>query len=251
MLLDDNYELLQENTISILKNYPRFLTILKAIAGCFNNAQEGFNYLCENTSLNTAEGIWLDYIGWLVGQIRSEYIDTDRYFCVNQTGVDENDNPIGDVNASKFFYFPNSIISGNDNTNLSDGVFKNQIIAKIAYNVSGGTREDLIKIIKPLVNANNVIIQKVYSDGELVPMVLKITLFGEDILTNNIVERILSVLPDGVGLYENDVIIYNSISYDDIERRINEIVEMTNIGGVPSGYGYVQIDEDLDEILEI
>ena len=232
-----------------------------------------------------------------------EYIDTDKYFCVNTTqkvtyykwtnngenvytqkaeplvndGVsrsdmqsvglvtDYNNNSItvslfdettktytangteklttGDVNSSKFFYFPNSV--NNSSSSLSDELFRGQIKAKIAYNVSKGTREDLIKINKYLVNADKVIIEK------QTPMVLKITLYGERILKVNIVERILSVLPDGVGLYNNDVIIYDNMTYEEIERQINEIVEMTNISEPDPEYTYIDIDEDLDDILEI
>ena len=149
----------------------------------------------------------------------------------------------GDINSSKFFYFPNS--TNNSSSSLSDDLFRGQIKAKIAYNVSKGTREDLIKIIKYLVNADNVIIQRTS------PMVLKISLYGERILKVNIVDRILSVLPDGVGLYNNDVTIYDNMTYEEIERQINEIVEMTNISEPDPEYTYIDIDEDLDDILEI
>jgi len=193
--------------------------------------------------VDEAEGVWLDYIGWLVGEIRGEYVNTSKYFCANQTGTDEFGNPTGDINKSKFFYF-SSLTAGN-NSDLSDELFRKQIKAKILYNNSNGTREDLIKIIKLLLNADKVIIE------QKSPMVLKISLYGENILTVNMVNRVLQVLPQGVGLYENDITTYGNMTYEEIERRVNEIVEMTNISEPDPNYEYEDIDYDLDEILEI
>ena len=52
MVLEDNYDLLKQNTISILKNYPRFLALLKVFSKRFDSLQDCFNYLCENTNLS-------------------------------------------------------------------------------------------------------------------------------------------------------------------------------------------------------
>ena len=226
-------KLMQQYSISQFRNIPEYVKICEAFTVGLGTIQDTVDYLSDVFNLDKATGIWLDYVGWLVGETRGEYIDTDKYFCANAE----------DVNVSKFFYFPNSV--NNSSSSLSDDLFRGQIKAKIAYNVSKGTREDLIKIIKYLVNADNVIIQRIS------PMVLKISLYGERILKVNIVERILSVLPDGVGLYNNDVIIYDNMTYEEIERQINEIVEMTNISEPDPESTYIEIDEDLDDILEI
>ena len=296
-------KLMQQYSISQFRNISEYVKICEAFTVGLGTIQDTVDYLSDVFNLDKATGIWLDYVGWLVGETRGEYIDTDKYFCVNTTqkityykwtnngenvytqkaeplvndGVsrsdmqsvglvtDYNNNSItvslfdettktytangteelstGDINSSKFFYFPNS--TNNSSSSLSDDLFRGQIKAKIAYNVSKGTREDLIKIIKYLVNADNVIIQRTS------PMVLKISLYGERILKVNIVDRILSVLPDGVGLYNNDVTIYDNMTYEEIERQINEIVEMTNISEPDPEYTYIDIDEDLDDILEI
>ena len=226
-------KLMQQYSISQFRNIPEYVKICEAFTVGLGTIQDTVDYLSDVFNLDKTTGIWLDYIGALVGETRSEYINLDDYFCVN----------VEDVNAPKFFYFPNSI--NNSSSSLSDELFRGQIKAKIAYNVSKGTREDLIKIIKYLVNADKVIIQK------QTPMLLKISLYGERIITNNIIERVLNVLPDGVGLYQNDITIYSNLPYEDIERRINEIVEMTNISEPDPNYEYIDIDEDLDEILEI
>ena len=226
-------KLMQQYSISQFRNIPEYVKICEAFTVGLGTIQDTVDYLSDVFNLDKTTGIWLDYVGWLVGDTRGEYIDTDKYFCVNAE----------DVNVSKFFYFPNSV--NNSSSSLSDELFRGQIKAKIAYNVSKGTREDLIKIIKYLVNADRVIVQKQS------PMILRISLYGERILKVNIVERILSVLPDGVGLYNNDVIIYDNMTYEEIERQINEIVEMTNISEPDPEYTYIDIDEDLDDILEI
>ena len=226
-------KLMQQYSISQFRNIPEYVKICEAFTVGLGTIQDTVDYLSDVFNLDKTTGIWLDYVGWLVGDTRGEYIDTDKYFCVNAE----------DVNVSKFFYFPNSI--NNSSSSLSDELFRGQIKAKIAYNVSKGTREDLIKIIKYLVNADRVIVQKQS------PMILRISLYGERILKTNIVERVLKVLPDGVGLYNNDITIYDNMSYENIERRINEIVEMTNISEPDPEYTYIEIDEDLDDILEI
>ena len=226
-------KLMQQYSISQFRNIPEYVKICEAFTVGLGTIQDTVDYLSDVFNLDKATGIWLDYIGALVGEVRGEYIDTDKYFCVNAE----------DVNVPKFFYFPNSINNGS--SSLSDDLFRGQIKAKIAYNVSKGTREDLIKIIKYLVNADRVIIEK------KAPMVLDISLYGENILKNNIVQRVLNILPNGVGLYGNDITIYDNISYEDIERQINEIVEMTNISEPDLDYEYDDIDNDLDDILEI
>lgn len=223
-----------EYSISQFRTIPEYEKICEAFTVGLGTIQDTVDYLSNMFDIDTAEGVWLDYIGWLVGEVRGEYIDTDKYFCVNAE----------DVNVDKFFYFPNISANNNANSNLSDDLFRGQIKAKIAYNHSNGTREDLITIIKYLVNADKVIIEK------KAPMLLDIGIYGENVIKANIDERIESILPNGVGLYD-DVTVYDTMTYEDIERRINEIVEMTNISEPDPNYEYADIDNDLDDILEI
>lgn len=233
---------LLQYSLSQFRNIPEYVAICEAIAKGMGTIQDGVDYLSDMIDIDKAEGVWLDYIGWLVGAYRGEYIDTDKYFCVNQTGIDEFGNPTGDVNKSKFFYFPNSSIGGSGTT-LSDDLFRGQIKAKIAYNNSKGTREDLIKIIKLLVNADHVIMTKV------APMQLSILLYGDNILTQNMRERIDSVLPNGISLVaEPDIL---EISYTDIEKAVNEVLELDYISPLDQDYTYELINDDLNEILEI
>jgi hypothetical protein len=265
----ETYELdkkMLEYSISQFRAIPEYVKLCEAFAVGLESIQSGVDYLSDMIDKDKAEGVWLDYIGILVGQKRSEYVDTDKCFCVNKTDTQifyqwvnngeyvytEEETPliddevvnsqteligkvisysndtitvsipmdeipehneektyslngtralnIGDVNKSKFFYFPNSSINSSVTT-LSDELFQGQINAKIAYNISNGTREDNIRIIKPLVNATKVVIENVS------PMELKITVYGKNVITNNIKERIESVLAPGVGVYGEVIVI--------------------------------------------
>lgn len=249
----ETYELdkkMLEYSISQFRNIPEYVKICEAFCVGLGSIQNSVDYLSDMIDKDKAQGVWLDYIGWLVGNIREEYIDTSKFFCVNETHT-VNGEPAGDINVSKFFYFPRLSSEGGVSTNLSDELFKEQIDAKIFYNISNGTREDNIRIIKKLVNADKVIIQN-YADKplELQPMELEISVYGDNILSQNIKSRIESVLANGVSIH-GDVNIYENLSYETIESMVNEIVEMNNISEVDPDYTYVYIDDDLDEILEI
>ena len=184
MELEDNYSLLQDNTISILRNYPRFLTLLKAISNRFNSLQDCINYLCENMSIETAEGIWLDYLAWLVGTNRETY-DILNFFCVNAPHL----------NVEKLFYFEG--ITPDSKGSLQDVLLKKRIRAKIGYNTSRATRNENIRIIQGIFNAEKVVITKVE------PMLLDITLYGDEIIYPSIESirgSIENILGCGVGV---------------------------------------------------
>lgn len=162
MELEDNYNLLQDNVISVLRNFPRFLTLLKCIAPRLDNLQDIANYMCENTKLDKAEGIWLDYIAWLVGTTRKTY-DITQYFCVNALHL----------NVEKLFYFEG--ISSLDRGSLQDIYLRRRIYAKIAYNTSNATRNENIKIIEGMVNADKVVITRPSV------MQLDVTIYGDNL----------------------------------------------------------------------
>lgn len=195
MELENNYSLLQDNTISILKNYPRFLTLLKVIANRLDSLQNCANYMCENTRLETAEGIWLDYLAWLVGTTR-ETFDITQFFCVN----------VAHLNVSKLFYFEG--ISSTSKGNLQDLYLRKRIRGKIAYNTSRATRNENIKIMQNIFNADKVVI----SVAE--PMLLDITLYGDDIIYPSIAslrDTITNIIGCGVGLRNLDIQPSNTI----------------------------------------
>ena len=80
-------------------------------------------------------------------------------------------------------------------------------------------------------------------------MQLSILLYGDNILTQNMRERIDSVLPNGVSLVADPDIL--EISYTDIEKAVNEVLELDYISPLDQDYTYELINDDLNEILEI
>lgn len=172
-----------EYSISEFRNIPEYVKICEAFCVGLATIQSGVDYLSDMVDLDKAEGIWLDYIGWLVGVKRNEITDTGLFFSVNAE----------DVNEEKYFWFANSIQS--NSTNLSDEYYRSLIKAKIGYNTSNCTREENIKNIKNFTFANHVIIDNVE------PMVLDITLYGDNILNmQDMRTQIEKLLGDGVGI---------------------------------------------------
>jgi len=181
----DYYTNLQQFIISQFRNNVGVLQILKAISLQFENKQIIINYLSNCLNIDKAEGIFLDYIGWLVGTSRS-YFDITPYFKANSK----------DVNVTKYLWFENP------QTNfifpkgsLIDNFFRLRIKAKIASNTSKGTRDENITIIKKMTFANNVIITQAS------PMILDIELIGNNIFTGSTLKTdIESVLGQGIGI---------------------------------------------------
>lgn len=178
----DLYKNIQYHAISQLRQNKDYLNLCEVIAKQYDNIKVVSQYILNNLDIDIASGIWLDYIGWLVGSTRG-YFDITRFFCINGEHV----------NAEKYFYFPNQTVNGE--TSLTDDLFRNRIRAKIAYNTSRATRRENKYIIKNLVNAERVIIKRVE------PMLLDITLIGDSINENFATrENIEQILGDGVGL---------------------------------------------------
>lgn len=178
----DLYKNIQYYAISQLRQNKDYLNLCEVIAKQYDNIKVVSQYILNNLDIDIASGVWLDYIGWLVGSTRG-YFDITKFFCVNGEHV----------NAEKYFYFPSQTVNGE--TSLTDDLFRNRIRAKIAYNTSRATRRENKYIIKNLVNAERVIIKRVE------PMLLDITLIGDAINENFATrENIEQILGDGVGL---------------------------------------------------
>lgn len=187
---------LLQYSLSQFRNIPEYVAMCEAIAKGMSTVQDCVDYLSDMIDIDKAEGVWLDYIGALVGEYRTEKIDIDKYFCVNAE----------DVNEEKYFYFPSLSFSGRG-SKISDDLFRNKIKAKIAYNISKGTKEDMIKILKLFLNAIKVFIKRVGS------MQIDVTAIGDDI--DNVDKAELNdLLPNGVSINEYDtktVLNYDSI----------------------------------------
>ena len=183
----ETYELdkkMLEYSISQFRNIPEYVKMCEAFAVGLATIQNSVDYLSDMIDLDKAEGIWLDYIAWLVGTNRTTY-DILQFFCVNAPHL----------NVEKYFYFEG--ISSLEKGTVQDVALRKRIKAKIAYNTSKATRNENIKIIEGLVNADKVVISNV------APMLLDITLYGDNLFypsTQALRTTIESVLGNGVGI---------------------------------------------------
>ena len=160
--------------------------ILLAIGEKFNEFQDVIVYLLNTLTIKNAQGIWLDDIGKEVGTTRDE-VDFGNYFCVNMPHV----------NVEKIFYFLSSNLDPTQKLSLKDSEFIQKIMAVIGGNLSSGTRNENLNIIKMITNAESVIIKKVGTCQ------LDLYLNGSNITyTKNTLKYIQNILIDGVFLNE-------------------------------------------------
>ena len=172
---------MQFYAVSQLRLNPDYQNFCEVIGNDLNDLKKISEYILKSINIDEAEGIWLDYLGWLVGTTRV-YFDIGDFFSVNSD----------DLNVEKYFWFPGTTVGGE--SNLDDVFFRKRIYAKIGYNISKGTREENIYILKNLTFAKKVIIKRV------APLVLDITLIGNDIIqTPTFKEDIEKVLGLCVG----------------------------------------------------
>ena len=160
--------------------------ILLAIGMRFNALQDIIVELLDNLTISKAHGFFLDYIGREVGTERDE-VDYGDYFCVN----------LPHVNVAKKIYFSTSQSNPLQQITLQDAEFIQKIMAVIGGNMSSGTRNENLNIIKMITNSDNVIIRKVGTCQ------LDIYLNGADIIyTKNTLNYIQNILGDGIFLNE-------------------------------------------------
>lgn len=172
---------MQFYAVSQFRQNPDYVNLCEVIGNDFNDLKRVSQFILDCVDIDSATGIWLDYIGWLVGTTR-EYFNIAQFFSVNSA----------DINVEKYFWFPDQKIE--QISDLKDDLFRKRIYAKIGYNISTGTREENIYILKNMTNANHVKIKKV------APMTLDITIIGDAILyTQTLLEDINNVLGMGVG----------------------------------------------------
>lgn len=178
----DFFKKMQFYAVSQFRQNPDYVNLCEAIGNDFNDLKKNSQFVLDCVNIDSATGIWLDYIGWLVGTTR-EYFNISQFFSVNSA----------DINVEKYFWFPDQKIE--QISNLKDDLFRKRIYAKIGYNISTCTREENIYILKNMTNANHVKIKRV------APMTLDITLIGNAILyTQTLLEDINTVLGMGVGI---------------------------------------------------
>lgn len=173
-----------EYSISQFRNIPEYVKMCEAFAVGCGTIQNAIDYLSDMIDVDTAEGIWLDYLAWLVGTTRDAY-NILNFFCLNAPHL----------NVEKEFYFEG--ITPDAKGSLQDVLLRKRIKAKIAYNNSRATRKENIRIIQWIFNADKVVITKPE------PMMLDIIMYGDEIIypsIDNVRSAILNLLGNGVGL---------------------------------------------------
>ena len=172
--------------IPYFRNNTDIKNILLAIGMRFNSLQDIIVELLDSLTIAKARGFLLDDIGVEVGTSRDE-VDYGDYFCVN----------LPHINVEKRFYFMASDLNPETVITLEDAEFIQKIMAVIGGNMSSGTRNENLNIIKMLTNSENVIIKKVGTCQ------LDIYLNGADITyTKNTLNYIQNILSDGIFLNE-------------------------------------------------
>lgn len=160
--------------------------ILLAIGMRFNALQDIIVELIDSLTISKAHGFLLDDIGREVGTERDD-VDFGDYFCVN----------VPHINVAKKFYFMASGLNPEIVVTLEDAEFIQKIMAVIGGNMSSGTRNENLNIIKMITNSDNVIIKKVGTCQ------LDIYLNGADITyTKNTLNYIQNILGNGIFLNE-------------------------------------------------
>lgn len=172
--------------ISYFRQNEDIKNILLAIGLRFNELQDVIVQMLDSLTISKARGFLLDNIGTEVGTTRDE-IDYGDYFCVN----------VPHLNVEKRFYFLASNLDPNQKVSLKDAEFIQKIMAVIGSNLSSGTRNENLNIIKMITNAESVIIKKVGTCE------LEVHLMGSNLTyTRNTLKYIQDILIDGVFLKE-------------------------------------------------
>ena len=142
----DLNSLILQNSITSLRENEGYKKLCEAHNQGTISIQNAVDFLINALSVDKASGVFLDYIGWLVGTTRVSF-SMGNFFCVNSS----------DINVEKYFYFPSS--TDWSQGTLGDVMFRQRIKAKIGYNISNGTREENLYIIKNLTNASKFVSQ--------------------------------------------------------------------------------------------
>lgn len=181
----DYFALNQAYSLGQFRNNPEYIALIGADAGLKDNLQKNAQYLLDSIDINLAEGVFLDYWGWLVG-ISRRYFDISAYFSYNRA----------DVNTEKYIWFsePETDFVAPSGS-LEDRDFRARIKAKAGANTSKCTREENISIIKNMTFARHVKIKNVDI------MLLDVTLVGDNLFfTQDTKSDIELVLGSGVGI---------------------------------------------------
>lgn len=188
MLQIDNHE---EKALSVIIPY---LLQFPEIYGITQNSGTRAQYLEDvawellwNLDIDSANGVWLDYLGKKVGQSRTYSPTVEGAFTFGGTTSEG-------FGEGKFL---SSALTGpSTKVARSDANFKNAIRAKIIENHTDCSLDELINACKLLYNANLVRVNENYPAG-----ISSIYMYGSSLVqSNNANAEIKRMIPAGVSL---------------------------------------------------
>ena len=188
MLQIDNHE---EKALSVVIPY---LLQFPEIYGLAQNSGTRAQYLEDtawellwNLDIDTANGVWLDYLGKKVGQSRTYSPTVEGAFTFGGTTAEG-------FGEGKFL---SSALTGpSTKVARSDANFKNAIRAKIIENNTDCSLDELIQACKLLYNASLVRVNESYPAG-----ISSIHMYGSSLIqSNNANSEIKKMIPAGVCL---------------------------------------------------
>lgn len=188
MLQIDNHE---EKALSViipyLLQFPELYGLAQNSGKRAQNIEDVAWELLWNLDIDTANGVWLDYLGKKVGQSRTYSPTVEGAFTFGGTTAEG-------FGKGKFL---SSALSGT-NTKIarSDANFKNAIRAKIIENNTDCSIDELINSCKLLYNASLVIVNENYP-----ARISSIYIYGSSLIqSSNANTEIKKMIPAGVSL---------------------------------------------------
>lgn len=188
MLQIDNHE---EQALSVvipyLLQFPEIYGLAQNSGNRAQNIEDVAWELLWDLDVDTAEGIWLDYLGKKVGQSRVYSPTVEGAFTFGGTS----DEGFG---SGKFL--SSALTGSNTKIARTDALFRNAIKAKILQNNTDCSLDELINSCKLLYNAELVLVNEGYPAG-----IESIYLYGSSLLeSSNANDEIKKMIPAGVSL---------------------------------------------------
>lgn len=226
--IDNHKELALQDIIPYLLQFPEVYKLAEQSGDRYQVIENVIWQLLYSLDYKTANGVWLDYIGKKVGQIRT------------YTPVPTGAFTFGGNNEEGFGAGRFKGIASTRSTKLtrSDSSFRQAIKAKIVQNNTDTSLDELIQACKLLFNANIVRITESYPAN-----ISLIKLYGSNVLQTLDANAIIkSALPAGVSiqnvsfhkfynLFKNNAFItYNNLipESDDFELSVTIIPDISD-----------------------
>lgn len=188
MLQIDNHE---EKALSVIIPYLlQFPEIYGLAQNSGTRAQDLEDIAWEllwNLDVDTANGVWLDYLGKKVGQNRTYSPTVEGAFTFGGTTAE---------GFGKGKFLSSALTGPNTKIARSDANFRNAIRAKIIENNTDCSIDELINACKLLYNANLVRVNESYPAG-----ISSIYMYGSSLIqSSNANAEIKKMIPAGVSL---------------------------------------------------